>query len=97
MFTYFACNFLILYIVIYKQLCYNVTIINKYGVKITSAVLLQYVKALGFRVLTLKFYGKPKRNNFSITVKHHNYNNCYCLNWRTNKNGYIVFVGVCIV
>lgn len=35
-----------------------------YGVKITSAVLLQYVKALGFRVLTLKFYGKPKRNNF---------------------------------
>lgn len=39
----------------------------------------------------------PKRNNFSITVKHHNYNNCYCLNWRTNKNGYIVFVGVCIV
>ena len=29
MFTYFACNFLILYIVIYKQLCYNVTIINK--------------------------------------------------------------------
>lgn len=116
MFTYFACNFLILYIVIYKQLCYNKTIINKgvfnmqvskylykhfaqlnYGVKITSAVLLQYVKALGFRVLTLKFYGKPKRNNFSITVKHPNYNNCYCLNWRTNKNGYIVFVGVCIV
>lgn len=121
MFTYFACNFLILYIVIYKQLCYNKTIINKgvfnmqvskylykhfaqlnchnlnYGVKITSAVLLQYVKALGFRVLKLKFYGKPKRNNFSITVKHHNYNNCYCLNWRTNKNGYIVFVGVCIV
>lgn len=121
MFTYFARNFLILYIVIYKQLCYNKTIINKgvfnmqvskylykhfaqlnchnlnYGVKITSAVLLQYVKALGFRVLTLKFYGKPKRNNFSITVKHHNYNNCYCLNWRTNKNGYIVFVGVCIV
>lgn len=67
MFTYFACNFLILYIVIYKQLCYNKTIINKrvfnmqvsnylykhfaqlnchnliYGVKITSAVLLQYV------------------------------------------------------
>lgn len=40
-------------------------------------------------------YGKPKRNNFSITVKHPNYNNCYCLNWRTNKNGYIVFVGVC--
>lgn len=107
MFTYFACNFLILYIVIYKQVCYNKTIINKfaqlnchnlnYGVKITSAVLLQYVKALGFRVLTLKFYGKPKRNNFSITVKHPNYNNCYCLNWRTNKNGYIVFVGVCIV
>lgn len=29
MFTYFACNFLILYIVIYKQVCYNVTIINK--------------------------------------------------------------------
>lgn len=29
MFTYFACNFLILYIVIYKQLCYNKTIINK--------------------------------------------------------------------
>lgn len=109
MFTYFACNFLILYIVIYKQVCYNKTIINKgvfnmqvskylykhfaqlnchnlnYGVKITSAVLLQYVKALGFRVLTLKFYGKPKRNNFSITVKHHNYNNCYCLNWRTNR------------
>ena len=49
------------------------------------------------KVLKLKFYGKPKRNNFSITVKHHNYNNCYCLNWRTNKNGYIVFVGVCIV
>ena len=71
--------------------CHNLN----YGVKITSAVLLQYVKALGFRVLTLKFYGKPKRNNFSITVKHHNYNNCYCLNWRTNKNGYIVFVGVC--
>lgn len=69
--------------------CHNLN----YGVKITSAVLLQYVKALGFRVLTLKFYGKPKRNNFSITVKHHNYNNCYCLNWRTNKNGYIVFVG----
>lgn len=69
MFTYFACNFLILYIVIYKQLCYNVTIINKgvfnmqvskylykhfaqlnchnlnYGVKITSAVLLQFVFA----------------------------------------------------
>lgn len=73
--------------------CHNLN----YVVKITSAVLLQYVKALGFRVLTLKFYGKPKRNNFSITVKHHNYNNCYCLNWRTNKNGYIVFVGVCIV
>ena len=53
--------------------CHNLN----YGVKITSAVLLQYVKALGFRVLTLKFYGKPKRNNFSITVKHHNYNNCY--------------------
>lgn len=62
--------------------CHNLN----YGVKITSAVLLQYVKALGFRVLTLKFYGKPKRNNFSITVKHPNYNNCYCLNWRTNKN-----------
>lgn len=29
MFTYFACNFLILYIVICKQLCYNKTIINK--------------------------------------------------------------------
>jgi hypothetical protein len=42
--------------------CHNLN----YGVKITSAVLLQYVKALGFRVLTLKFYGKPKRNNFSI-------------------------------
>lgn len=28
MFTYFACNFLILYIVIYKQVCYNKTIIN---------------------------------------------------------------------
>lgn len=69
--------------------CHNLN----YGVKITSAVLLQYVKALGFKVLTLKFYGKPKRNNFSITVKHNNYNNCYCLNWRTNKNGYIVFVG----
>lgn len=45
--------------------CHNLN----YGVKITSAVLLQYVKALGFRVLTLKFYGKPKRNNFSIRVK----------------------------
>jgi hypothetical protein len=56
-----------------------------------------FAQLIGFRVLTLKFYGKPKRNNFSITVKHHNYNNCYCLNWRTNKNGYIVFVGVCIV
>lgn len=31
--------------------CHNLN----YGVKITSAVLLQYVKALGFRVLTLKF------------------------------------------
>lgn len=38
--------------------CHNLN----YGVKITSAVLLQYVKALSFRVLTLKFYGKPKRN-----------------------------------
>lgn len=38
--------------------CHNLN----YGVKITSAVLLQYVKALGFRVLTLKFYGKPKCN-----------------------------------
>lgn len=37
--------------------CHNLN----YGVKITSAVLLQYVKALGFKVLTLKFYGKPKR------------------------------------
>lgn len=35
--------------------CHNLN----YGVKITSAVLLQYVKALGFKVLTLKFYGKP--------------------------------------
>lgn len=44
--------------------CYNLN----YAVKITSAVLLQYVKVLGFRALTLKFYGKPKRNNFSIGV-----------------------------
>lgn len=67
------------------------------GVKITSAILLQDVKALGFRVLTLRFYGKPKRNSFSIIVKHCNYNNSYCLTWRINKNGYMVFVGVCIV
>lgn len=80
MFTYFACNFLILYIVIYKQLCYNVTIINKgvfnmqvskylykhfaqlnchnlnYCVKITSAVLLQYVKALGFYTIFMRIF-----------------------------------------
>lgn len=36
MFTYFACNFLILYIVIYKQLCYNKTIINKGVIKMTE-------------------------------------------------------------
>lgn len=45
--------------------CHNLN----YGVKITSAVLLQYVKALGFRVLTLKFYGKPKRSNFKFNGK----------------------------
>lgn len=88
MFTYFACNFLILYIVIYKQLCYNKTIINKgvfnmqvskylykhfaqlnchnlnYGVKITSAVLLQYVKALGFRVFKIKILWQTKTQQF---------------------------------
>lgn len=60
--------------------CHNLN----YGVKITSAVLLQYVKALGFRVLTLKFFGKPKRNNFSITVKHHNYNTQYLCTFLNN-------------
>ncbi len=29
--------------------------------------------------------------------KHFAQLNCHNLNWRTNKNGYIVFVGVCIV
>lgn len=85
MFTYFACNFLILYIVIYKQLCYNKTIINK------GVFNMQVSKYL------YKHFAQLNCHNFSITVKHHNYNNCYCLNWRTNKNGYIVFVGVCIV
>lgn len=40
MFTYFACNFLILYIVIYKQVCYNKTIINKgvFNMQVTNRV-----------------------------------------------------------
>lgn len=42
MFTYFACNFLILYIVIYKQVCYNKTIINKgvFNIQVSNQYLL---------------------------------------------------------
>jgi hypothetical protein len=123
MFTYFACNFLILYIAIITYKCYNISNLNNKGVLImltyfkrhfaqlnkhnlprqhatkVIAVLLQYIKALHFRVLRLKTYkGKNGNITFNIYVQHYQYShNTYCLSWHTNAKNCIVYTGSCIV
>lgn len=55
------------------------------------AVLLQYIKALNFRVLTLKTNkGKNGNITFNIYVQHYQYStNTYCLSWHTNAKNCI--------
>lgn len=59
------------------------------------AVLLQYIKALNFRVLTLKTNkGKNGNITFNIYVQHYQYShNTYCLSWHTNAKNCIVYTG----
>lgn len=62
-------------------------------------VLLQYIKALNFRVLTLKTYkGKNGNITFNIYVQHYQYStNTYRLSWHTNAKNCIVYTGSYIV
>lgn len=61
--------------------------------------LILYIKALNFRVLTLKTYkGKNGNITFNIYVQHYQYShNTYCLSWHTNAKNCIVYTGSCIV
>lgn len=99
MFTYFACNFLILYIAIIAYKCYNISNLNNKGVLIILTYFKQYIKALHFRVLRLKTYkGKNGNITFNIYVQHYQYSNItYCLSWHTNAKNCIVYTGSCIV
>lgn len=81
MFTYFACNFLILYIAIIAYKCYNISNLNNKGV-----LRLKIYKGKNGNI-TFNIYVQHYQYS-NIT---------YCLSWHTNAKNCIVYTGSCIV
>lgn len=81
MFTYFACNFLILYIAIIAYKCYNISNLNNKGV---------------LRLKTYKGKNGNITFNIYVQHYQYN-NITYCLSWHTNAKNCIVYTGSCIV
>lgn len=81
MFTYFACNFLILYIAIIAYKCYNISNLNNKGV---------------LRLKTYKGKNGNITFNIYVQHYQYS-NITYCLSWHTNAKNCIVYTGSCIV